>query len=282
MIRLSVFGRVPRSRCALLLGLALGAAAPVAAQQTPGMTITWDKRAYSSAECIRRGQALVAPLGGTTSANDKIVWIFHNNVTTAVRCDIPDVALLVTAANARARTNDTHQKVLALFRGMTGAATAAGGSGPARAVAAPGSGSAALLRPDGTRYTFILGNEYKIDGGVVSQPNKDMFSKYYFAVMLTGKAGDRFQVDWSSTEAVNLEYDSDRGYEVDYPDGATIFDKKSSATFTLKRAGEHELVFAQIGKQYSDKPSSGLALPTLSGGTPRPFRPTYVRVTKVQ
>ena len=74
---------------------------------------------------------------------------------------------------------------------------------------------------------------------------------------------------------------ADRGYDADYPDGQTIFDRSGSVTLTLTRDGEHRLDFSQIGMVYPNTQSSGLAGPSLGRGTPRDFLPYFMTVRKL-
>lgn len=132
-----------------------------------------------------------------------------------------------------------------------------------------------------TRIPLSFSRAYSFGPGDVIQPNKDIFSKYLLFFVINGKQGDRFKIDWSASVASDLDTAYDGGLDADYPAGATIYNKSSSATITLETTGEHLMVLSQIGMQYPSGSSGGLAGPSLSGGQSRPYQPTRVTVTRV-
>lgn len=124
MIVSQFWARRRRAAC-LLSTAALGLASPAVAAPTPGVSISWEKRGYPQAECVRRGQVTATSLGVKNIANGNTVWFDHNNMATGVRCDIPDVVLIVTAANANASASAEHQGVMRQFRSSATAAPVA-------------------------------------------------------------------------------------------------------------------------------------------------------------
>lgn len=144
------------------------------------------------------------------------------------------------------------------------------------AAAAPVAASTPTPAPVPAKRTF------QVTASMVTSDPPDTFLRmHYYEMPLTGRAGDRYRIGWQSTLPVNLNF-SDY-YEIDYPDGSTIFDLSKTVTVTLLESGDHVLIFDQVGVEYpEDNNNSGSLLgPSLSGGRPRAFQPFTLTVEKL-
>lgn len=146
---------------------------------------------------------------------------------------------------------------------------------------AAGSPSLVYVTPKKVEVALQLGREFRITPEMVIQPRRDMFSQYYFFMGLRGRTGERYRISWHGPVSMDHEYNTRDAFDILYPSGQTIFDTTRSITITLKRDGEHALVFSQMGMQYPKGQSGGLAGPSLSGATPRAFQPILMTVSKL-